>query len=428
MAQKSDQTNAHFKYPPFNRSSREIRLLSITHFNATSGECYCKLDVVSLDHLPAPFWALSYQWGPADAKFVICVDGQPFVIRLNLALFLLRFAKEGNLGKPVFVDAVCINQHDLRERESQIGLMRDVYARAALTIGWLGPEFERPCKEELEPRTAMIRSAVLSEYWSRLWIVQELLLSPAIELWLGETTLEHEDLLEIMEIAEVTLPVVAPMRGHCEQLAYTETLLGIAMMRSMPTPLGTLDNPADTLRFLAAVTVFLRRRELHLDLFGGGVPKMPLCQLLLDFGAHRTTLCHDKIYGLLGLSSASLPIDYSIPLPNLFCRVFLLCINDIVASPSGWMGEMQNTNDDHLTAFLCLCRRIFSFDPTIGSLLAIRLLQHSRIIPRSYGLFRSLWRLAITEYAESKPVSNGLRVASNPMINLQRAVLVSGGF
>lgn len=45
--------------------------------------------------------------------------------------------------RPIWIDALCINQDNLEERSSQVALMNKVYSRAYIAIIWLGePENE----------------------------------------------------------------------------------------------------------------------------------------------------------------------------------------------------------------------------------------------------------------------------------------------
>ena len=38
------------------------------------------------------------------------------------------------------MDAICINQSDLRERASQVGIMKKIYENAQRVIAWMGPD------------------------------------------------------------------------------------------------------------------------------------------------------------------------------------------------------------------------------------------------------------------------------------------------
>ncbi|KAK5657592.1 hypothetical protein OQA88_3167 [Cercophora sp. LCS_1] len=49
-------------------------------------------------------------------------------------------SREASLRKPVWIDAICINQNDLEERKAQVMLMGQIYRSAKVVMGWLGPK------------------------------------------------------------------------------------------------------------------------------------------------------------------------------------------------------------------------------------------------------------------------------------------------
>jgi hypothetical protein len=68
-------------------------------------------------------------------------DGKEHQIRHNLwlALLQLHLAEEERI---LWIDAVCINQNDIWERNHQVGFMSFIYRQAYHVIAWLGPETE----------------------------------------------------------------------------------------------------------------------------------------------------------------------------------------------------------------------------------------------------------------------------------------------
>jgi hypothetical protein len=84
--------------------------------------------------------ALSYQWGQDEATIPITVDRQSFLVRPNLYAFLKRMAEdEDENTRPIFIDAVCINQSDFDERSTLVLLMGEIYKRAVKVIVWIIP-------------------------------------------------------------------------------------------------------------------------------------------------------------------------------------------------------------------------------------------------------------------------------------------------
>ncbi|OTA96050.1 hypothetical protein M434DRAFT_393125 [Hypoxylon sp. CO27-5] len=102
------------------------------------------LRVVSLSTKPR-FTALSYVWGTFSTPHPDTLElrhsgGQNVTLEISTncrdALRALR-RKYGALC--IWVDAICINQHNNAERESQIPLMEDIFSGATVVYVWLGP-------------------------------------------------------------------------------------------------------------------------------------------------------------------------------------------------------------------------------------------------------------------------------------------------
>ncbi|KAK3339823.1 heterokaryon incompatibility [Lasiosphaeria hispida] len=82
------------------------------------------------------FAALSYVWGDAadPARIVFNgVHGFPVTRNLHAALRSLRRVGQ---GLRLWVDALCINQADLEEKKTQLGLMKRVYQQARKVISY----------------------------------------------------------------------------------------------------------------------------------------------------------------------------------------------------------------------------------------------------------------------------------------------------
>jgi hypothetical protein len=197
--------NDRHPYQPLNSALCEIRLLVLQ-----AGTCdeplQCRLFTASLSG-NAKYNALSYVWGEyassTTAETTISIDGKSFVVTPNLhaALSHLR-PPVGSDQISLWVDAVCINQNDLVERNSQVAMMRDIYASAAQVTIWLGKEdedsdtafnsFPIVIGEEPWPKDGVnqlkIRRHCASFFFglsdrrpwlSRVWILQELAMSPS---------------------------------------------------------------------------------------------------------------------------------------------------------------------------------------------------------------------------------------------------------
>lgn len=100
------------------------------------------------DQQTLEFEALSYVWGSAQTSEDALVEcphqsqgfaSLPLGQNLALALRHLRYEKT---TRTLWVDAICINQSDIAEREAQVMRMADVYSLASRVVIWLGPDSE----------------------------------------------------------------------------------------------------------------------------------------------------------------------------------------------------------------------------------------------------------------------------------------------
>jgi len=156
------------RYPssPLDPTVSCIRLLSFEQ--TKDGHIHGTLHEFLLSKCP-PFVALSYTWGSADVVHEIKLNGESFWIRDNLrsalgAIWthisqdrteikkngfdgyvskeLDRPQRQEIIANPVswryfWIDAVCINQENVLERNHQVNMMREIYVNAAFVlIGW----------------------------------------------------------------------------------------------------------------------------------------------------------------------------------------------------------------------------------------------------------------------------------------------------
>ena len=84
---------------------------------------------------------LFYCWGDATIRETIsCIDVSiSITISLYDALLHLRYPDR---IRTLWVDALCINQTSIPERQQQLSLMRRIYSRGQGTLAWIGAEDE----------------------------------------------------------------------------------------------------------------------------------------------------------------------------------------------------------------------------------------------------------------------------------------------
>ena len=94
---------------------------------------YLLLDSGKGTHL---YEALSYVWGSEEKPQSVYTDKGCIPITTNLHM-ALRCLRDCSLDRIIWVDAICINQDDTHERNSQVQSMAKIYARASRVIVWL---------------------------------------------------------------------------------------------------------------------------------------------------------------------------------------------------------------------------------------------------------------------------------------------------
>jgi hypothetical protein len=124
-------------YSPLDQHRRDIRLIRIEPKRDEEG-IRVALETFRLDS-DTRFTALSYVWGdPVPPRWIVCNESNVSITHTLWAV-LLQLRKKGYDGL-LWVDAICINQKDDKEKSFQVGMMRDIYKRAANVIFWLGEQ------------------------------------------------------------------------------------------------------------------------------------------------------------------------------------------------------------------------------------------------------------------------------------------------
>lgn len=303
-------------------------------------------DLISLSLIPASFdslahfEALSYTWGDAtvDRQTVLC-GGRLLNIGRNLhsALRHLRLADRGRL---LWADAICINQNDIEERNQQVQLMAQIYSTASRTLIWLGeettensmafPALERFFRASsiidwdrildtgradnrfvglihqtfgspLAPEMTQIGRLLSLPWFSRKWIVQELLLSAEPILVLGHRQAPWE---------------------HLKCFIRYVSAYKVEVFLMVPRP----DDPRPSKYFRHAGTLelgmFLRR----------GAPSSSLLQYATMFCFFSCKDPRDHVIGLLGTADDVSPADmakfadYNRPAAEIFLLFAKWCI------------------------------------------------------------------------------------------------------
>lgn len=85
-------TNDHFRYPPFQDATRQIRLLRFLCSDDSDG-LQLQMEVYDLNAVRFKFVAISYTWGDSEDLTLVRVNQQKLAITLNGAEALTRASR-----------------------------------------------------------------------------------------------------------------------------------------------------------------------------------------------------------------------------------------------------------------------------------------------------------------------------------------------
>lgn len=353
-----------FTYDQLNEEAAQIRLIrlhGLTKRQKLQTRCHgrpllsCALEHRSLDEVPGlRFSALSYTWGPEAPLYTILINGATFQIRQNLYRFLVVAASKPGLRElPIWIDQISINQSSNEERKKQVALMERIYSEAVQVFMWLGPStlvqgltFDVLCRDRLAvwvleswarsswrtnlrwiPLWTGLHSVLSSPYWTRLWIIQEVLLGtqttrlvlcghrqvswPRFKALVGKPLYDADESLGLKNADELWLKggqATGRLRGTWWSIHY-----------------GALRQVVSTSHRLG-------------DLFPRGMskPAEGLLDLVCTYLTYKCSEPHDHVYGLMGLAPAPSRLDanYDVPLLQVLCNVLEASFSNITADDS----------------------------------------------------------------------------------------------
>jgi hypothetical protein len=280
-------------------SSKKIRLIHLLPGHRDD-PIRCTLHAVDFQQIEH-FEALSYVWGSRLALETISMDRISFSVTENL-LHALQHLRLVNRKRVLWIDAICINQSDINERNHQIRQMADIYSQAQRVIAWIGLETEASQaafkflttsynrapfnRRELmdDPGWNALKDVYKRDYWKRVWIVQEICLAQRVVIMCGNTQIPWNYISEVRKT-----------RKHCWQ-----QYLSKGEREFMRSLLSRIDHAKETHQTKGCI----------------------LWTLLESFEESQCQDIHDKIYGFVGLSSdcgnEDLRIDYSKSVSQLY--------------------------------------------------------------------------------------------------------------
>tara|TARA_R110002003_G_scaffold123_1_gene11113 strand:- start:377 stop:2065 length:1689 start_codon:yes stop_codon:yes gene_type:complete len=306
-----------------------------------------------MENLEARYEAISYTWGEPRLEYSLTVDdGTHVLVTRNLDL-ALRIFRHQTKERVLWADAVCINQIDNDEKAHQIPLMTHIFRNAHRVLAWLDggieeeygcqllDRFSRVTREEINAvRDNTARETHPSEaveqqrqdehlilrflslpWFSRLWIIQEVVMNVEVLLVCGSSELSWPRLTTALTTIQKTAPQTAERIGP----GRIEALQHIAWLWKYHAMM--LDGPQH----------------------GNGSPKrhQDILTILNTFWRYQCTDPRDRLYALCSMASdiqASQPsalamqgpisrrkicmeIDYALDVRQTYQRFAMACVS-----------------------------------------------------------------------------------------------------
>ncbi|KAK0750157.1 heterokaryon incompatibility, partial [Schizothecium vesticola] len=145
------------------------------------------------------YTALSYTWGHPKKTHVLRISGAPFAITASLAEALGALPRIAS-SEYLWLDQVCIDQADDKEKNHQVQIMGEIYSNSHKVIIWTGGEIQglqlavdtyispgrQICErgyylgalaKSLDVYAEPLRQLLLRPWFRRAWVIQEAVLA-----------------------------------------------------------------------------------------------------------------------------------------------------------------------------------------------------------------------------------------------------------
>ncbi|VZI03289.1 unnamed protein product [Fusarium fujikuroi] len=331
----------------------------------------CELETLNLLEDKIDYEALSYAWGSSEDKATIRINRTLIQVTQNLKE-ALTYLRHESKPRSLWIDAICINQSDVDERNSQVRLMGSIYSSASCVISWLGLKddpidyvqqikkarslielvrscsteelfshlLDSPSKEYLEEvfedglyslQLVIGERKYRPPYWRRAWIIQEVSLARVWKLQSGALCISEGDIEAVMEILQD--PRIKSVMKKKYQARRLRAMIGLNSFLSVSVYRSILCSPETSPLELAIsspnwATLALRTPRSR--------DSSPLLSLLRHSWSRLCTDPRDKVFSILAASdkkdsrSERLKIDYT----RSTSRVYTDAVKEIIETSS----------------------------------------------------------------------------------------------
>lgn len=272
-----------------------IRILNVLP-GEPEAEVRCGLSIRSLNS-PADYEVLSYVSGRSELTSYISVDGRLTQVNSSLASALkdLRYIVR---PRSLWVDSLCINPDDIKERSSQVSLLAPIMLQARSVCIWLGERDDKShwafssylsilgdnALDETNRHILVHQAEAFSSIFRRAWFsygsVQAISLARYATIHCGPDSMSWKNFADVVAVL-------------CS-LANIDDSFPYDVMASLATLRSFVDAVQDSVRWLDDGQIQRKR---------------PLRSLVTTFSVLKTTIEHDTIYSMLSLARDVCPIS-----------------------------------------------------------------------------------------------------------------------
>ncbi|KAH7085190.1 heterokaryon incompatibility protein-domain-containing protein [Paraphoma chrysanthemicola] len=224
-AKEESSLREAYAYDPLPRGDRFRFLLLLPGVGDEPLECTLHTAIPA----DTDFEAISYVWGTTVRDQEVICDGRTMLVTPNLAQ-VLRRVRLPNQPRKLWADSICIDQGKEEEKSHQVALFGEIYRSAQRVLVCVGSDddnhgpavcsllddvagmlketiekidkgwnsFPRPKKNDpllIDPRWDSYRALFTQDWFSRGWVVQEVVLSrQSLVIW-GQSTFDWDDFM-----------------------------------------------------------------------------------------------------------------------------------------------------------------------------------------------------------------------------------------
>ncbi|PSN63812.1 HET-domain-containing protein [Corynespora cassiicola Philippines] len=318
------------------------------------------------------YTALSYVWGDPKITTLVFVNGYKTHVTTNLRDALLQLRENGI--KSLWADALCIDQKNKQERGHQVQKMGTIYKSASQVISWLGPgaqdtacafqkirEFARVQRtfyarykerkislnvlhrefydhyiendflcsaEEWES----VRRVSNRPYWSRIWVIQEVVLGRRVDILCGREILKLDEFNTFQDfiLALRTAFRRRPNLGgqNIPEIIRNDFITGAYPYAAASRFIFLCKKSQDGIGLTEIADVYTKSRRI------------------LQSSDEK-----DRIYGIIGLLKnsyqSSITVDYTISTRSLFTHVMRIMLVNNGPDVLSWRGLASSNSNDY---------------------------------------------------------------------------------